>query len=53
MLEKQEHEITAAWQLKLYDEINKEKDRHFRDVASIRAKLLGMQVRPLLSLQIS
>ncbi|XP_018011744.1 MICOS complex subunit Mic60 isoform X2 [Hyalella azteca] len=43
MLEKQEHEITAAWQLKLYDEINKEKDRHFRDVASIRAKLLGMQ----------
>ncbi|KAF2350054.1 Mitochondrial inner membrane protein Mitofilin [Trinorchestia longiramus] len=43
VLAKQEHEITAAWQLKLYDEINKEKDRHYRDVATIRAKLLGLQ----------
>uniref|UniRef100_A0A2P2I178 MICOS complex subunit MIC60 n=1 Tax=Hirondellea gigas TaxID=1518452 RepID=A0A2P2I178_9CRUS len=42
-LQKQEHDVTAAWQIKLYDQINKEKDTHFREMAAVRGKLLGLQ----------
>lgn len=44
-LGRQEQELAAHWQLKLFDELNKEKDRQFKEIATIRGKLLGLQVR--------
>lgn len=42
-LGRQELELAAHWQLKLFDELNKEKDRQFKEIASIRGRLLGLQ----------
>jgi len=43
MLTKKEVEITKAWQTKLFDEIIKEKDRHLKEIATVKGKVLGLK----------
>lgn len=43
-LERQGLELAAHWQMKLYDEIIKERDRNMQDIAAVKGRLLGMQV---------
>ena len=44
-LTKQGHELDAQWQMRLYDEISKERDRNMQDIAAVKGRLQGLQVR--------
>lgn len=43
MLLKKEQDVTKLWQAKLFDEIIKEKDRHLKEIASVKGKVLGLK----------
>ena len=43
VVSKREAEVTKAWQTKLFDEIIKEKDRHLKELAAAKGKVVGLE----------